>query len=369
VLFSESDSGPILALAKALDRRRASVAGAPTQEETTALATLTGMLSGLDAAQRDLLLSVAVVVQVLVIPNNAAHRVTATSILETSVVAAGEGAAAFDALQVSARRAAIARRGRVLREWRVAIVEARLHLRADAEGGQSAQATAADGLLDRYREALVRSGTQLDLMPLGISIEPIPLSDPGSSWEAVVSAAEDRTTERDLGAAIQRRGRVLLLGAPGAGKSSALAQVAGAWAADDVQPIPILVSLEDLASAPPTSLLHLVKAARHISDSTLLAEELTTRLLHGEAALFLDGLDECRDRRFAVIAALREVLRAVDPGSDVVLSTRDVAYGEAKTLGWIDLPLAVPGDMDEVLEAIARALADSEGLSGTAHKE
>ena len=254
----------------------------------------------------------------------------------------------------------------MLIEWRTAIADARLQLRADEAGGPGARATAVDAALDTYRTSLIRAGTELDLMPLGIPVAPIHLSDPAAGWRVTVATADERTTDRGLGPAIRRRGRALLLGPPGAGKSSALVQLAGGWAADKGELLPVVVRLQDVASSPPRHLKDLVQAGLHVPANSLVVGELTMRLRRGEAALFLDGLDECRDRRFAVMAALRQVIVEIDAGADVVLATRDVAYAEAKTLGWDDLRLLKPTALDEVLTDIGKALADREGLSGEA---
>lgn len=362
VLLTEGHSRQVAALASALDRLRKTDPGAATIDEQDALTTLKDLLTSLDEDGQHLLLSVAAVLQVQILGSNAPHRVSALSIIETSVVASGEGQAAFAALQASARVAAIARHGRVLREWRIAIEEAGLHLRTDLTGSPAARATAIDSLLDRYREDMVRAGTQLDLLPLGITVAPIALSEPASGWRVIVPTEDEGPGERELGPAIRRRGRVVLLGPPGAGKSSALIQQAGSWASDATEPIPIVVPLNKLPRNSPSDLHGLVRLGSFVPDEERVVAELVSRLEHGEAVLFLDGLDECRDRRFEVVALVRRLIRSVDAGSDVVLSTRDVAYAAAETLGWAPLTLTQPSDMEEVLASVAAALAQRESI-------
>jgi hypothetical protein len=366
VLFTESDSAPVVALASALDRRRSTAHGRPTLDEKNALDVLGRMIQSLAPAKRNVLLDVVVVLRVKVLGYNAPDRAAAQTMLDVAVVHGGEGEAAFKALKEPAHMAAVGRYGRVLREWRNEIREAHLHLREDAAGGPSAKATAVDAALAAYRQELINAGSTLDLLPLGLALPRIPLVDPASSWRVDVATRGEKADDRELGPAVRRRGRVLLLGEPGAGKTSALKQLAGSWATDETQLIPVLVPLQRLLQVPePIDLMRLVSMGLAVPSDALVVEELVSRLKSGEAALFLDGLDECRERRFGIAAALEEAVQSIDAGSDVVLSTRDVAYAAVERLGWPTGRLVLPTNLDDVLRSIAAALAESQRVPAT----
>jgi hypothetical protein len=102
-----------------------------------------------------------------------------------------------------------------------------------------------------------------------------------------------------------------------------------------------------------------------VPSDGLVVDELVSRLKSGEAALFLDGLDECRERRFRIAAAVEQAIGPLDAGSDVVLSTRDVAYAAVERLGWPTGRLVLPSNMDDVLKSIASALAESQQIPAT----
>jgi hypothetical protein len=129
VLFTESDSAAVIALASALDRRRSTEPGRPTLDEQDALRSLDAMIQSLEPTKRAVLLDVAVVLRVKVLGHNAPDRAAAQTMLDVAVVDHGEGEAAFKALKEPAHMAAVGRYGRVLREWRNEIQGARLHLR------------------------------------------------------------------------------------------------------------------------------------------------------------------------------------------------------------------------------------------------
>ncbi len=362
VLATESDSEGIVALRDALQRRRQTDPGAPTQIQRRALETLQDLLKDLGIADPDdmgLILDVAAVLRVEITEPNASHRSLSEAVLSERVVTQDEGARAFNDLKAAARSAAIRRHGRVLREWLDALEDAGRTLRAAADGSPSARAAHRKRLVGAYRQRIAARGSEIDLRGLGVAIAPVRVPGLADTWEVVAPAERGRDTTRDLGQALQRRGRLILLGAPGAGKSSAVLQVAGAWAERPEQLVPVVVPLQRFLSAPvPTSLDDLVRAGVEVRGGEgELVRELVERLEQGEGALFLDGLDETRHRRFEVTRALDRITEDIDPGSDCLVATRDVAYAEARTLGWPTARLSAVTEMEEVLHAIGVQLA------------
>ncbi|HTU39973.1 MAG TPA: NACHT domain-containing protein [Acidimicrobiales bacterium] len=104
--------------------------------------------------------------------------------------------------------------------------------------------------------------------------------------------------------ALRRRGRVLLVGEPGGGKSTALRTAAAHWVRRPGHPTPIVVHLQRLARRPGEMLDALLDAAvGHVAggERATLRAALAHELRHGRCLLLLDGLDEVRrgDRRWS----------------------------------------------------------------------
>ncbi|MEM1177832.1 MAG: winged helix-turn-helix domain-containing protein [Acidobacteriota bacterium] len=151
--------------------------------------------------------------------------------------------------------------------------------------------------VERFWIDSVLGGT-LPSEPLEIdSIEQPNLVDGG--WDRVVeSGADERFEARALDEAFEASGRALLvLGPPGAGKTTELLRLARAHLelarADPAEPIPVV--------------LHLATWKPSTSLASWIAQELNLRyqipvkvaaewLEHGELSLFLDGMDEMPER-------------------------------------------------------------------------
>lgn len=362
-LAVDDASKGVVALGTALQRRRRTEPGRATVAEVDALASLVAVLQGLgvtDPVETDTILNLGVVAHIRVSNPDSPERVTAEALLDERVVTNGGGVAAFADLKSAARDSAVGRFGRVLREWLEVLVAAGRTLRESAEGSPSARAVRASRRITAYRHQFSKAGSEIDLRPLGIAIPPVSVAGLADSWEVSDPVGGRRATSRDLGHAIQRRGRMLLLGLPGAGKSSALSQLAGAWAADDEQPVPVVVPLQQfLSSPPPQSLRELVGAGRFVPrDDPEVVDALVDRLVSGEGALFLDGLDEARHRRFELIVAIHKIVDGVDEATDVVLATRDIAYADAATLGWPAMRLEAPSDLDDIFLALGTSFLE-----------
>jgi hypothetical protein len=221
----------------------------------------------------------------------------------------------------------------------------------------------------RYRASLVRRGSAIDLRVLGVDLPPIQVDNPGRELIALTAkAGSKKTDEVDLSAAIIRRSRVVLTGLPGAGKSTAMDQLAALWAKDDDGPIPLIVKLPTFADLlrnqdPDNALIDAALWLVPPPDRKTIELEIRRRLSRGRVALFLDGLDETREQRYAVVKALGEIMGWIHPDVECVLTTRDVAYGAAQTLGWQSLRLSKPRDLKTTIRRLAGLLADEGGIA------
>lgn len=148
----------------------------------------------------------------------------AMTLMRGGVLAKPEDAEkAWRELKGLARELAKDRLGLICREWADRLNERGVQFESLAGGTPVAQAQATRQVLTSYRERLILCAATMDLRGLGA---PLP------SFEHDPRKLDPRVTEGNSGPwplkmAFQRLGRVLLLGLPGGGKTTALVHVAG----------------------------------------------------------------------------------------------------------------------------------------------
>jgi hypothetical protein len=201
----------------------------------------------------------------------------------------------------------------------------------------------------------------VDLRPLGADTAPIPLAELDAAVECVPPGADRRDAE-PLPWSLLRRGRVLLTGLPGGGKSVAIAAAAAALTDAAGAPLPLVASLRDVDARDRSRGFAdrvLDTAVKDVSatDRPLVREALQRGLESGATALLLDSLDETHDRRGAVVSEVDDLCARVSADVPVLLATRDVAYAQAATLGWDDLRLVEPEKAEQAVRAVLAAVA------------
>jgi hypothetical protein len=316
----------------AWQRSKASLAGQPTGQQRKALALVDELTPTLNERERLILRKVSCGVEF-----TANSEIAAQSVLASAVVGPSDAVRAFRELKAISRDLAKHRLGLRVEEWAERLARSKIRLTCDPNGSEAARWEARRQAVRRYRADLVRRATTLDLRPLGAAIPPIRHRLGGFRVQEVNRSSKSSRDESALDVVARRRGRFLLLGLPGSGKSTALRHLAAEWARDLDAPIPVLVSLRDvvplLVSQHPfeafiqTALLN-VRAL----DRPLLAEEFRSRALDGRIAFFLDALDETREARFRVVQATEHALREFHRDATVILTTRDSGYAAASTL-------------------------------------
>jgi len=123
---------------------------------------------------------------------------------------------------------------------------------------------------------------------------------------------------------LQRERRVMVLGDPGSGKTSLLKYLMLRWVQEDSGPLPLWVELKEYVRDH-KSLLAYLEAGFGVYR--LGAKEIEARLESGEAALYLDGLDEIFDgpARGSVIEEI-SAFSARYSRTPVVVTSRIVGY-------------------------------------------
>ncbi|WP_157769027.1 hypothetical protein [Pseudarthrobacter sulfonivorans] len=368
VIVSGSLSGPLRDLQKALERHRSDLPGPPTKGEAEALSYLDGLLNVLTPEQKELVLRCGVLCELAVEElHHADARIGALYLRSlVSPATAENGRKAWKELVSAAGKAARLRGGYMLEGWLAELRGAGVSIATSGES-PSAELERLHGALERYRERAIRAGASIDLRGLGARLPSIPIEDIDADVK-VSTDSDDTRAEADLLWAFLRRGRLILTGLPGGGKSTAIRILAAQLCTLPAAPLPLRVSLKDVDALDHTASFRdrlLTAAVRDdaAADRALIRGELDARLSSGGVALLLDSLDETYDRRAAVASEVDEFMKTVSTDVDTLLSTRDVAFGHAATLGWEDLSLLPPKKSERVISAILSRAAEKRPLS------
>lgn len=350
-------NGPMLTLRRVLDITRTGDHGSLTAGEQDQLDRLLGLLTDLDADQRSRLLAAAHIVH-LDVEEQSHPNAVAGRLALVRVVAEGQTSTAWTQLLELAGEASRLRRGNDLGGW---LQQLAAHVPLLDDGG--ALLVRRNQVRGRYLDAVRAFGRFVDLRQVGAQLPRTPLDALDAEIRVTIDQSGGRNTQH-LRWAFLRRGRVVLTGLPGAGKSTALAVLA-ADLADLGDTVPILVRLRDLEGKSGTFadrvLDHACERAGP-ADADELRAVLADALAIGDATLVLDGLDETYRRRHAVVSEIEQFLDTVSPDVDVILATRDVAYADAATLQWQDLRLAAPDDPDRLVRGVLRTAAAHQGV-------
>lgn len=364
VIASSSASGPLQTLQAVLLRLKTDQPGALTAAEQNELDYLRERLKPLNEDQQDAVLKCASIhiLDVEEIDDGGARE--ATLLLREVVEDLERVIPAWRDLVHAAGEVARARGGFEMAGWLDKLRNAG-HAIVHEGPTPAAELEATRRCTERYAELLVRSAATIDLRPLGASLPPIPVNDIDSDVEV---RGADASTATELIWPVLRRSRIILTGLPGAGKSTALARLAALLAETDDR-FPLLASLRTIDSLSPTRTFRdrlLEASLRDVADHDRerLRVEFSARLDRGDAVVLLDGLDETYDRRGAVVAEIEAFLAGCSDDLGVLLATRDVAFGQAATLGWPTYRLEPPQSLDRTTKAVLVACGDAAAVRG-----
>lgn len=367
VIVTSALSGPMRHLQQALDRGRTDHPGAPTKPEADVLADVRRLLGPLDEQEQDLVLKCAVIWELQVEePSDPGAQLAMDHLRH--VVAGGSHDAAGDAWEALVRvsgRAARLRGGYKITGWLDVLHGEGIDI--GTTGSTPAAALETRRLaLERYIARLTREGTQIDLRALGAELPSLPLAQADADIKVGIDTDDERS-ESELIWAFLRRGRVVLTGLPGGGKTTALKQLAAQLASDRTLPLPVRVSLREVNTAGSQAsfrdrLIAVAVRDDRPGDRAELTHEINERLdRDGGIALLLDSLDETYDQRRKVVSEIAGLVDDLPAGVCILLSTRDVAYGQASTLGWPSLRLRSPSEVESTVTAVLEAAASQRG--------
>jgi hypothetical protein len=324
------------------------------------------LVTDLNDQERQRLEQLAVILPLQVERAGLGEAATAAALLDGAVAIHDEGQRAWRALTELAGEHAQARTGTTMSGWLDGLRHRDVLLVADREASIASRLEARRVAVGRYRQRLVQAGSWLDLRGLGAPFAPLPITPRIAAIRVQSDGGRDAapTYERwaHLVPAMRRRGRVVLTGLPASGKSTALRQAAAFYADRESWPLPIHLRLTDFLQrtdmvAPLDAALELAVRDDDPQDRPLMEEELRDRAQRGTLVLFLDGLDETRERRFETVQRIERMFPHLHADVEIVIATRDLAYAAASTLGFKDVRLLPPQSMDEVVAAVLSAMA------------
>ncbi|MHA7306542.1 NACHT domain-containing protein [Arthrobacter sp. TMN-49] len=359
VIVGGNLSGTIRDIQQVLRRQQLDLPGPPTKGESEAFSYLDGLLEALTPEQKHTIFNRGVICE-LAVEETYHHGAQVAIQYIRPLVGDGTAAAgreAWKALISAAGHVARLRGGYLLEGWLEELRGAGVDV---SSSGQSpaAEIERINAAIGRYKQRLVRLGSFLDLRGLGAQLPPLLLEESDADVQ-VGTGLEESSSDASLVWAFLRRGRVILTGLPGGGKTTAIRILAAQLCNLPGAPLPLCVSLKEVdalgnAGSFQDRLLNIAVRDSAFADRSLIRAELEKRLTLGGIVLLLDSLDETYDRRPMVVSQIDEMMADVSSDVDALLSTRDVAYGHAATLGWQPLRLCAPKQSKRIVQAILR---------------
>lgn len=305
---------------------------------------------------------------------------TGAAWLAGTVVSATSGRHAFDTIRAAIPRLAAARGHATLEDWRAWLRHAGVPTHADPQGVVAARRQAENNELIAYRAELATTAGVLPLGVLGAGRASLRIDGLAESL-TVGPLDRDRTTRRGRPSDmetdewlvwVRRKARLLLVGQPGSGKSVALQQTAARLASLPFAPVPIQVSLRQVAEIMGGGRAAVLQIGELIElsvpgRSATLRQALEARVRDGQAVLLLDALDETGAHLDDVVAGLRALLNTAHSDLGIIVSSRHSSLDAAIDLDLrprlLTQPRHLDDDMDAVLQSLAPNLADEQRRS------
>ena len=367
VIVSAEARGDVAALPSALRQRRAGgVLTAPEKDAIAALADAAGLSA--TSARFDELCAVGHAWHASAESRFDPGYLLCAEMLDGVVVEASHGGGALDVLVAGLHSDAGVATRSTLTDWWKRLDDARIPLIGSASGSAARRLTAERDAERCYREVLTQGMDVIEFSLLSEALAPLTVPDLLST--VVVSSNPDASSGHGLSDVVRRYQDLVLVGHPGAGKSTAVRQLAARFASDDHAPLPIVVKLSRVRAAvgdPNDVTLELLvtDAVAHVPEQhrTVMADIARRELTSGFALLICDGLDECRTRASAVVDGLVQLKQQFSPDVGVLLTTRASALRSARKVECQVMHLLAPTRAHQVQSQALRAAMNQLALS------
>jgi NACHT domain len=367
VIVSADAKGEVAALPSALWKRRAGgVLTAPEKDAISALADAAGLSA--TSSRFDELCAVGHAWHASANSRFDPGYQLCAEMLDGVVVKASHGGGALDVLVAGLHSDAGTATRSTLRDWWKRLDDARIPLIGSASGSAARRLTAERDAERCYREVLTRGMNVVDFSLLSDALAPLTVPDLLST--VVVSSALDAAWGHALPDVVRGHQDVVLVGHPGAGKTTAVRQLAADFATRGDAPLPIVVKLSRIRAAvrdPNDVTLELLvtDAVAHVPEQhrTVMADIARRELMSGFALLVCDGLDECRTRASAVVDGLVQLKQQFSPDVGVLLTTRASALRSARKAGCQVMHLLAPTRVHKVQSQALHAAMTQLALS------
>jgi hypothetical protein len=195
--------------------------------------------------------------------------------------------------------------------------------------------------LDRYRRHVVdyhgkiqppdfdrRRRLPLDALYVAPDLVELPVEGMAVNWEGTPGADVGLVSVGELADQIDR---TVLLGSPGAGKTTTANVLMHRHAVEAGRPVPFMVTLRDFAGTGRSVVGHIEYVLESLHQCPAPAGLVARLLLSGSALVVFDGLDELLDTaRRAEVAEIIEQFALEYPQSRVLVTSRLVGYDQAR---------------------------------------
>lgn len=355
VLATAMPVAELRALGEFLDRARLSHSGAPTEQEISGRYKLASIASRYLSDEQ-----VQVLFEHLLIwqtdPTRGDGATALNSGLAATFVEPEHAIAATSALTDAIRTIARKRGGLD----GLALVES-LRERVPLKQTTDPQSRVAQvNALAKHREREQRYGSTLRLFGAPLALADLPLAKVDAQTYVLYG---DARTGDPLERILRRLGRMLLIGEPGGGKSTALAAMSAHWAARTAWPVPIRAHLKRLATAKHgigDSILDGATEDVLGNERDALRTVLAHKINSGESLLVLDGVDEIGDSRLPVLDELHAWLSNLPEGNGVLIATRPSTAPDAQVLGLPSATLLAPDHPRHTADVVVETAAPSD---------
>lgn len=233
---------------------------------------------------------------------------------------------------------------------------------ADASGTLAQKLAAKRHLLEIYKES-VSASKDLIRLPINHDLLTLRVESLMPQIHGTVDASDDdrRSRSRPLMDITRRLKRYVLHGGPGAGKSTAIEQLAASTASEAEAPVPVVVRLRKLAKKvehdTDVDLRMVLSCADHLANDDELTKIVTELACEGSLLLIFDGVDECRTATRHVLNGLKRLLEGPLRDNGIVVTTRPSVLDQVKHLGLPTVALDPPASPQSIPTALIGALA------------